>query len=146
EGNAQALGMSITPVAIQNALKAIDMVQTGYYRDYKGRRVIDIDQADAAIKALGFQPARVAKQSQAVQDLQQDSNFNKDVSGSFADRWARGIVEHDAEAVQRARAELIEHNLKNPGTRVVLTPQQIHDRVRNLVMTRDQRFIKSTPR
>ena len=42
-------------------LQAVDMVQTGEYRDTRGRKVVDVSGFDAFIKSVGFQPNTVAE-------------------------------------------------------------------------------------
>jgi hypothetical protein len=123
----------------------VDMAQTGWYRDDRGRRVTEASESDAFLKSLGFQPSTVARQSRVVQDLQQTINLQRDVERDIAGAWARGIVDKDPEAVQRARAKLLEWNQTNPEARVLITPSQIQKRVKELLSTREQRFIKAAP-
>ena len=146
EGKALEAARLATPLAIQNAMKAYDMSTTGFYRDQKGRRVIDVSAYDAMIKAVGFQPTKVARESFKVQDLQQTINLQKDVESNLVSKIARAIFEHDPEALQKARAEQIEWNLRNPNSRVFITPTQIQSQVRQMYLTRQQRFIKAAPR
>jgi hypothetical protein len=145
EGDHGAVGKALVPLALRNALKGLDMAQTGWYRDERGRRVIDVSAYEAAIKSTGFQPARVQRQSRVVQDLQQTVNLQRDVENRIAETWARGIVEHDPEKVQRARAELVAWNTTNPNARVLISPAQVQRRVQQMMTTREQRFIKTTP-
>ena len=145
EGNPGAVAKSMLPLAIQNALKAVDMASTGFYHDTRGRRVIDVDAYDTAIKGIGIQPKRVADVQRRRMDLQQDISLQRDVESEIADLWARGVYERDPEKVARARAKLLDWNLSNPESRVVITPQQIHKRVQQATMTADQRFLKTSP-
>lgn len=142
-GAAAAMAM---PVAAQNFSKALDMVQTGEYRDRQGRKVTEVDGYDAAIKAIGFQPAKVAKDSRAVFETKQSIDMARNVESSLADRWARGIIEQDPAAVREARADLADWNAKNPESRIVITPRQIAQRVKEARMSRAQRFVKTAPR
>ena len=145
EGNLAQIARSGLPLALQNAMKAVDMVSTGYYNDSRGRRVIDVDAYEAAIKGIGVQPKRVAEVQRRRQDLQQDVALQKDVEAEISDLWARGIFERDQEKVKRARAKLLDWNLANPESRIVIAPQQIQKRVQQASMTADQRFIKTAP-
>ena len=144
-GNYGQIARSGLPLAIQNAIKAADMVSTGYYIDSRGRRVIDVDAYEAAIKGIGIQPRRVADTQQRRQDLQQDIAFQRVAEDEISDLWARGVVERDPAKIERARAKLIDWNLKNPTSRIAISPQQIQKRVQQAMMTADQRFIKTTP-
>jgi hypothetical protein len=134
------------PVAVKNALKAAQMAQLGVYQDSRGRRVIDVDGYDAAIKAIGFQPSSVAQESRRAWEVRQSIAMNRVVEGEIAELWARGIFERDPAKVQDARAKLIEWNAKNPESRIRIVPQQIHRRVVEMMKTREQRLTKSAPR
>ena len=59
-GDFAAAAAGVAPLAVQNMLKAVDMWNTGEYRDTHGNVVIHTDEADAAAKFLGFQPRDVA--------------------------------------------------------------------------------------
>ena len=47
--------------------------------------------------------------------------------------------------MKRARAKLLDWNLANPESRIVIAPQQIQKRVQQASMTAGQRFIKTAP-
>lgn len=145
EGNAGQVARSMLPLAIQNAMKAVDMVSTGYYSDTRGRRVIDVDAYEAAIKGIGVQPRRVGDVQRRRQDLQQDISLQRSIEEEVSDLWARGIIERDPSKIDRARAKLVDWNLTNPGSRVTISPLQIQRRVQQAAMTADQRFIKTAP-
>lgn len=133
------------PVAIQNAAKAIEMAQFGFYRDTNGRRVLDTDAADAAFKAIGFQPAAVARESREVQIQNQNIQLGKTVEADIADLWAQGIFEKNPDKVERARNQLMDWNSKNSDRKIRIVPNQIQRRVKEMQMTRAQRFIKRAP-
>jgi hypothetical protein len=144
-GQYGAVAMSALPLAVQNALRAMDMASTGYYRDIRGRRVIDVSAADAAIKALGFQPSRVSGVQQVTRELQQDIALNRAMTASIADEIAQGVAEHDPAKVQRGRARQLAWNLANPGSPISILPRMIQDRVRAMLATKDERFAKAAP-
>ena len=145
EGRPGEIAKSLFPLAMQNAMKGYDMASSGFYKDMKGRRVIDVDGYDAAIKAIGFQPKRVASESRKVQDAQQTISLQRDVEDEIAGKWARGIIDRDPLAVRAAREQLIRWNQTNPGVRIIITPAQIQRRVQDAMRTRQQRFIKTAP-
>ncbi|HQR21880.1 MAG TPA: PLxRFG domain-containing protein [Burkholderiaceae bacterium] len=146
EGNTAEIFKAGVPLAIKNALKGLDMAQSGFYKDMKGRRVMDVDAYDAMMKGIGFQPQNVAKQTRVIQDVQQDINLAKDVEIALGDRMARAIVEHDPDALQKARVDLFRWNQDNPQSRIQIMPSQIQRRVRELMSTREQRFVKASPK
>lgn len=144
-GDFAGAASQFAPLAIQNALKAMDMAQMGMYRDAKGRKVLDTDAYDAFIKGVGFQPAAVARESRRISEARQDIALARTVESGIAEKWAAGIFEKDPEQVQAALAELREWNEANPESRIAMQPGQIARRVREMGMSRQQRFIKSAP-
>ncbi|MES2488537.1 MAG: PLxRFG domain-containing protein [Pseudomonadota bacterium] len=137
---------SAMPNALQNAINGYQMAQLGYARDDKGRRVIDTTTADAVSKAIGFNPRKVAVESRAVEIKRQDIDLNRATSSEIAEEWAQGIFEHDQDKVNKARAKLMRWNAKNPDSRILIAPSSIQQRVKQMTMTRAQRFIKSAPK
>ncbi len=134
------------PVAVKNGMKAAEMGVTGEYRDGKGRKVMNVDGWDTAIKAVGFQPSAVAKESRRTFEAKQSVDMAKKVEADISDKWAHGIIDKNPDAVREARADLAEWNAKNPESRIAITPQQIFRRVKEARMTREQRFIKTVPK
>lgn len=145
-GDWQGVARMGLPVAVQNALKAVDMVQTGAYRDSKGRTVAKTTIGDAIAKGIGFQPADVGEQSNRVNDAYQNIELNQVVRGQIAERWARGIFEQDAAKVRDATDALREWNRKNPTNIIRITPATIHERVKAMSLTQDIRLVKSAPK
>jgi GGDEF domain-containing protein len=141
-GRAAAAGF---PVAIQNVMKGVDMAQSGYYKDAQGRKVVDTSGADAALKAIGAQPKDVATAQRAAGDAAQSIAMARVVEGQIADRWARGIIDKDAEAVRKAVTELREWNSRNPDWPIRITPAQIKARVQAAMLSRDVRLLKGAP-
>lgn len=137
---------SMLPVALQNVKKAIDMANTGMYRDTGGRKVVDTDGWDALIKAAGFQPAHVALESRKTQMMNQTVTLAKTVEAEIADKWAAGRFETDPGKVAEAKARLEAWNRDNPRTPIRITPRQIDQRVRQMQMSRADRFLKRTPK
>jgi hypothetical protein len=134
------------PTSIKNLVKAADMFQTGQYRDSKGRKVIDTDATDATWKAIGFQPADVAKNTLSDRLVQQNITMVKQTEADLADEMANARLEGDAEKYQAARDKLRQWNDNNPDSRITITAAQLASRLREMRMTRDQRIIKSAPR
>lgn len=141
-----ALRGTAGPTAIKNLAKGIEMFQTGEYRDTKGRRVIDVDAADALFKSIGFQPAEVARESLASRMVQQNVNLAKNVESSIAEDWAKARLDGDEAGVQAARQRLADWNEKNPDSRIAINQAQIANRLRQMKMSREDRIIKAAPR
>ena len=131
------------PVALKNLGKALEMYQTGEYRDTAGRKVIDVTAGDAIIKGIGFQPAEVARDSRKVSMANQQVALARTIEAEIASAWAQGMADGDADKVKKARQRLVEWNQENPESRIAISPQQIRRRVREMRLARDARFIKS---
>jgi N12 class adenine-specific DNA methylase len=134
------------PLAIRNLGKAITMYQTGQYRDSKDRKVMDVIGMESVIKGIGFQPASVARESRSISMKQQQVALARNVESDISAQWAQGIVDGEPEKVQAARDRLKQWNEDNPASRIVIKPEQIQKRVRDMRKTRAERFEKTVPR
>jgi len=145
-GDIGGAAQEFVPVAIRNAIKSVDMLQFGMYRDEKGRKVLDTDAYDAFIKGVGFQPRDVADASRTIRRVNQDVALVKVVESEIAEKMAQGYFEKDQQKILDARAQLMNWNQTNPGTRIRITPAQVQRRVREMNMTREQRIVKTAPK
>lgn len=136
----------VAPLAAQNLLRGIDMANTGRYKDERGRKVIDTDGADAAVKAIGFQPADVARVQRASRTVATMVQLNKMREAEIADAWAKGIADKNNDAIAAARADLAAWNRANPESPITITMQQIRQRVATLNMNRAQRLERTASR
>ncbi|MGQ0751459.1 MAG: PLxRFG domain-containing protein, partial [Betaproteobacteria bacterium] len=130
------------PKAIQDVVKAADMTLTGMYRDYRGRKIMETTNTDAFFKAIGFQPASVARRSRLEYIAKQDIDLQKVMEDSIATKWAQGVFERDSDKVSEARQMMRDWNETNPELPVRINPQQIMRRVREMRKTREERFTK----
>jgi hypothetical protein len=138
--------LQIAPAAVRNAAKGADMAATGMYRDDKGYKVLDTSPTEAAMKAIGFQPASVAKVQEANFINQQAKNFYNLKAQEIRAKWARGIFEKDQGIVAEARADLEAWNRKNPEQRIVVSMPAVLKRVREMSKSKDQRIADTAPR
>ena len=145
-GELSKAAKAFMPVAITNAIKAMDMAQTGYYRDTRGRRVTEVSTMDAFWKSIGFQPARVAQVQRKEGDILGMVGMHRRVESEIAGLWAEGIFENDKAKITRARNRLLDYNAKNPANRIVLTKSQLKSRVKQMALTRGERIRKTAPR
>ena len=122
------------------------MYATGIYKDERGRKVLDVDAYDAAIKFIGFQPNDVARVQQASQTAQKLISQVKVAEAAIADRWAKALAEGDADGVKAAREELRDWNRKNPETPIRIAPGQINKRVKAMRQDKSTRLEKTAPR
>ena len=132
-----------TPTAIQNVAKAVQMWETGEARDTKGRKVMDADSVDAAMRFLGFNPSSIARESEKLGMIQRSEQLAKNVEGEIAGAWARAMADGDAEGVADARQRLADWNEKNPDDPIRITSSQILRRVKDIRRERSSRFITS---
>jgi hypothetical protein len=146
EGDIGKAAKSMAPVALQNVSKALDMAQTGMYRDTKGRRVLDVNAFDAMVKGIGFQPAEVARASRERQENQQQINLAKTVESEIAAAWAQGVFEKDQDRIAEARERLRLWNERNPESRIKITMPQVLRRVREMKSTAAERQQRSAPK
>ena len=141
-----ALKGEFRPLALRNLAKGLEMYQTGEYRDTKDRRVVDVSGIDAAVKGIGFQPAEVARESRRIWLSNQQVQLARVVEAEIASEWAQGIADKEPEKVRKAKQRLEEWNRDNPRSRIAINTGQIQRRVRELRMTRQERFQKTVPR
>lgn len=146
EGNYGKAAQNLSPKAVRDAAAAIGMVATGQATDARGRKVIDVSMTDAAAKAIGFNPTIVANQHRKSMPLQQDAALQRKMESSIAHQWAAGIVSGDQNAVNEAIARRDEWNRTNPRTKVIITPDQVRSRVKQMESDKAARVAKSLPK
>lgn len=146
EGDIVGAGKELLPVALQNALKSADMMQTGMYRDRGGRNVTETSDMEAIFKGAGFQPRSVADIQQRTRIVSQDNELAKAKESKFAQRWAEARFEGDQEAEAEVRADIQRWNERNPEAPIRIKLVDVLKRVRNMKTDKNQRTIKqATP-
>jgi len=133
------------PKAITDAVTALDMLQTGAYRDMRGRNVVETSGLDAAIKLFGFHPNSVAKVRRAERLVMQDIALFRNIKSGAAEQWARGIFERDPEKIERAREMIRDWNDKNPNLPMHVKMSQIQRRITEMNKLSGERLSKTTP-
>ncbi|HJV76545.1 MAG TPA: PLxRFG domain-containing protein, partial [Noviherbaspirillum sp.] len=146
DGDVTGAAKDVAGTAVQNVIKAMDMMDTGAYRDSRGRKVVDADGMDALIKGIGFQPGAVAQEQKQLSMARQDIAMANAVKADIAEKWAQGVFEGDKEATDKARKAIREWNAKNPATPVNVTISQVYRRVREMRMTKADRMVKHAPK
>lgn len=142
-GDIGAAAQRAFPVALQNVSKGAQMALTGEYRDQRDRKVTDADLLDAGVKALGFQPAEIARESGRMADLRQSESLARMTEAEITDKWARAIVDGDREAEKEALAMRDDWNEKNPDMPIVVKRSQAIRKARQMRMDRKDRFLKT---
>ena len=121
------------------------MIQTGEYRDTKGKKVMDVDGLDAVMKMIGFRPRDVAANTRFISENMRDVDIVKRVESEIAEQWSDGIRNKDVAESTEARERLKRWNAENPDMPIKITFAQVLRRVRQASLTRDERFMKTAP-
>lgn len=137
---------SVAPKAVADIYRSVDMLQTGAYRDYKGRKIVDTSAGDAFWKAIGFQPNSVAEVRRVERLIQQDITLFRNVKADVAERWARGVFEGDAAKVAQAKAQAADWNQSNPDRVMAIKLSQIQRRVNEMRKLSSERITKAAPK
>ncbi|MFT4041219.1 MAG: PLxRFG domain-containing protein, partial [Thermomicrobiales bacterium] len=138
--------MVVAPTAVRNLAKGYDMASTGMYRDTKGRRVMATTGGEAFAKAMGFQPASVAADSEATSFKQRSMAFYTQTSADIKAQWAEALFTKDEAALQRVRERLAAWNRDNPDQRIVVKMPDVWKRVREMSKDRAQRIADTAPK
>lgn len=138
--------LEMSPGAVRNAAKGVDMLATGMYRDAKGYKVLDTNVLEAAMKSIGFQPASVATIQGANMLNQKAKAFYSLKAQEIRSMWAAGIFEKDQGKVERARQAIADWNRRNPDQPMAIRVPDIMRRVREMSLSKDERIAKTAPK
>lgn len=131
------------PKFFKDIAQAYQMASTGEYRDARGRKVQDVDALDALVKVIGFSPQDVSSAGRNIRSVQQEIDFAKRTESLIAEKWARGIVDQDPDAISAAKEELAQWNTRNPETPIGIKLSQVARRANEMRATKEERFLKS---
>jgi hypothetical protein len=131
------------PKALKDLVRGSEMMVTGEARDSRGRKVADINPVEAAIKMAGFNPQAIAEIGRNARDVQQTISFARRTEGIIAERWARGIVDGNADDIQAAKAAVVEWNATNPETPIDVKYSTVIRRAAAMRSNKEDRFIKA---
>ena len=136
----------VAPKAYNDLMKAVDIWQSGHYRDSRGRNVAEADAIDGFVKLFGFHPNSVAEPRRVEFMLAQSNAMVRGVRSDIHELMARGRFEGDQEKVKIANEMLRDWNRKNPDSRIKLNPASIAARVKAMRSSSADRLVKATPR
>jgi hypothetical protein len=145
-GDAWGAAKAIAPKAVYNALKGLDMASSGAYNDDKGYKVISSTPFEAAMKAIGFQPASVAEVQQSNYLNQRAKDFYSINSQAVTAKWARGIYEQDQGQIEAARESVRKWNANNPDQIMHPNMSSIVKKVREMRKDKAQRIADTAPK
>ena len=134
------------PNAARNIVKGVDMLDTGMYRDDKGRKVVDVDAAEAVAKAFGFQPKVVQKMGEAAFEGQRLKDQYQQAAMEIREAWAKAIFEDNEGGIERAKAALDRWNQRNPELPMKANMPSIISRVKEMRKTKAERVEGASPK
>ena len=137
---------TLAPKALYNFEKGADMAVTGNYNDDRGYKVIEATPFEAAMKAIGFQPASVAEVQQSNYLNQRAKDFYSLNTQAINARWAKGIYEKDPAQIEDARAMVQRWNENNPDQRIKANMPAILKRVKDMRKSKDERIADTAPK
>lgn len=145
-GDVGGAALEVSPTAVRNLVKGVDMGVSGMYKDTKGYKVIDTTLAEAAAKAIGFQPKTVAEVQEANSFMQRSKSFYTQTSSEIKAQWADALFRKDEVAVQRVRDRLARWNRDNPEQPIVVKMPDVWKRVREMGKDRSDRIADTAPK
>ncbi|WP_043821055.1 PLxRFG domain-containing protein [Delftia sp. RIT313] len=145
-GDVAGAALEVSPTAVRNAAKGLDMVATGMYRDQKGYKVIDTTLAEAVAKAIGFQPKSVAEVQEANSFMQRSKSFYIQTSSDIKAQWSQAVFEKDEAGLHRVRDRLADWNKNNPEQPIVVKIPDVMKRVREMNKDRTDRIADTSPK
>ena len=146
KGDVAGAALEVSPSAVRNAAKGINMAASGTYTDTKGYKVLDTTIAEALAKSVGFQPKSVAEVQEATSFVMRSKSFYTQTSSEIRAQWAKALYEKDDAAVQRVRERLDGWNQKNPDQRITIAMPDVWKRVREMGKDREQRIADTAPK
>lgn len=145
-GDVGGAALEISPSAVRNAAKGIDMATSGIYKDTKGYKVIDTTLPEAASKFIGFQPRSVAQVQEANSFMLRSKGFYVQTSSEIKAQWAAALFNKDEAALQDVRDRLDAWNRNNPDQRIVVKMPDVWKRVREMGKDRTERIADTAPK
>ncbi len=145
-GDVAGAALEVSPTAVRNAAKGIDMATSGIYKDAKGYKVIDTTLGEALSKAAGFQPRSVAEVQEANSFMQRSKSFYIQTSNDIKAQWAQALFNKDDAALERVRARLAAWNRDNPEQPIVVKMPDVWKKVREMGKDRTQRIADTAPK
>lgn len=145
-GDVAGAALEVSPTAVRNLAKGVDMGVSGMYKDTKGYKVIDTTLAEAVAKAFGFQPKTVAEVQEANSFMQRSKSFYIQTSSEIKAQWADALFRKDEAAVQRVRERLARWNRDNPEQPIVVKMPDVWKRVREMGKDKQQRIADTAPK
>lgn len=144
-GDLAGAAVDLSPAAVRNVLKGVDMINSGQYSDARGYKVNDVTPMEGVMKIVGFQPNSTANIQDAKGQALNAISQNRMRSSEIQEHWAQGIAAHDPEMIAQAREWRDDWNSKNPETPIRVSMPAIAKRVRSMRQDAINRTQKTAP-
>ena len=145
-GNLAGAAMEVSPTAVRNVAKGVEMGVTGLYTNKDGYKILDTTLPEAIAKGIGFQPKSVADVQETNVFMARARSFYTQTSAEIRAQWARGIAEGDQSAIDAARERMLDWNRKNPEQPIRIRVPDLHKRAREMRKDRTQRLADTAPK
>ncbi len=145
-GDLGGAALEVSPTAVRNAAKGIDMAASGMYKDAKGYKVLDTTLPEAAAKFIGFQPKSVAEVQEANAFMLRTKSFYSQTSAEIKAQWADALFRKDEAALERVRGRLAAWNRDNPEQPIAVKMPDVWKRVREMGKDRTERIADTAPK
>lgn len=135
-----------SPRAIQGIATGAEMALTGKATDKYGRKTFDATPVEAAEKFVGFNPSRMAEESQVKMGLMQDKQLLTVRTEEIVNDMAQAKIDRDAKAQREAMDKWRKWNADNPDLKIPAIHTKVANRIKVLRSTSADRFKKSMPK
>ncbi|MPT10941.1 PLxRFG domain-containing protein [Comamonas sp.] len=145
-GDIAGAALEVSPTAVRNLAKGVDMADSGIYKDSKGRKVIDVTLGEAVAKAVGFQPKSVAETQEATATEQNLIGQNRAMKERLTADMAQAVYDKDVERQAEIRERQQAWNRRNPESSVFIDRRSVRQRVIKMRQTKAERVAAAAPK
>ncbi|WP_167009250.1 PLxRFG domain-containing protein [Comamonas sp. Tr-654] len=145
-GDIAGAALEVSPTAVRNAAKGLDMADSGVYKDSKGRKVIDVTLGEAVAKAVGFQPKSVAETQEATATEQNLIGQNRAMKERLTADMAQAVYDKDGDKQGEIRERMRNWNRRNPESPLTIDMLAVRRRVIKMRQTKAERVAAAAPK
>lgn len=145
-GDIAGAALEVSPTAVRNLAKGVDMADSGIYKDSKGRKVIDVTLGEAVAKAVGFQPKSVAETQEATATEQNLIGQNRAMKERLTADMAQAVYDKDVEKQGDIRERMRNWNRRNPESPLTIDMLAVRRRVIKMRQTKAERVAAAAPK
>jgi hypothetical protein len=145
-GNYTRAFAEVAPSVVKHLVLGTQMLESGQSTDATGHKIGPAGVGDALAKFAGGATTKTNKQAEIREEVSQAVGTVQDKQAQIVNMWARGLVQDDPSAVEKARENLKQWNTDNPDTKIVLTPSLLMNQVKQMRMDANTRAIIDAPK